>query len=82
MDRGPQFRGHFVDFCGQYGIEHEQSSPYNARSNGLIEANVRSLKNLVCKVRQQQFEDAFSIWKNFERPGKNSPNELFFGRKL
>ena len=70
MDGGPQFRGHFEAFCLSFGIEHELTSPYNSRSNGLVEVNMRSLKNLLGKVGNQGFEDTFSSWKNFERPGK------------
>ena len=79
LDRGPQFWGPFEVFCSEFGIEHELCSPYNPRSNGLVEVNVRSLKYFLGQVEGQNFEDAFSSWKNFERPGKDSPNTLFFG---
>ena len=65
-----------------YGIIHEKCSPYNARSNGLVEGNVRLMKQLLCKAEGQAFKKAFSAWKNVERKGKDSPNTLFFRRKL
>eukprot|EP00095_Tigriopus_kingsejongensis_P009480 snap_masked-scaffold4282_size6248-processed-gene-0.0 protein:Tk09480 transcript:snap_masked-scaffold4282_size6248-processed-gene-0.0-mRNA-1 annotation:"PREDICTED: uncharacterized protein K02A2.6-like" len=41
-DGGPQFRTEFRLFCDSLDIIHEQSSPGNARSNGLAEAAVKT----------------------------------------
>ena len=34
------------------------------------------------RLKAKRFEEAFSTWKNFKRPGRDSPNTLFFGRHL
>lgn len=49
-DNGPQFRQQFYQFCLLHNIGHDSSSPYNPRSNGLAEAAVKSIKNLLKKV--------------------------------
>ena len=82
-DGGPQFRSHFKSFCNKFGIIHELASPYNPRSNGLIEVVVRILKQLLMKAnKESEFEEAFTAWKNVERTSRKSPNELFFGRPV
>ena len=49
-DGGPQFRGDFTNFCLKHGIRHELSAPYNPKSNGLAEAGVKSVKNILKKI--------------------------------
>ena len=46
-DGGPQFRGEFSRFCVSHNIRHEVSAPYNPKSNGLAEAGVKSVKNIL-----------------------------------
>ena len=46
-DGGPQFRGPFVTFCLKNNISHELAAPYNPKSNGLAEAAVKSVKNIL-----------------------------------
>ena len=48
-DSGPQFRGEFTRFCETNKISHELSAPYNPKSNGLAEAGVKSVKNILRK---------------------------------
>ena len=48
-DGGPQFRGDFTSFCTKHGIRHELSAPNNPKSNGLAEAGVKSVKNILKK---------------------------------
>ena len=45
-DGGPQFCGDFPKFCLKKNIKHELSAPYNPKSNGLAEADVKSVKNI------------------------------------
>ena len=78
----PQFCSAFKEFCKANGIQHEVASPYNLKSNGLVEVNICSLKQILDKVRKLTFESAFSSWKNMKRVNRPSPNMLFFGRKL
>lgn len=49
-DGGPQFRQKFSDLCTELNIIHEVSSPYNPRSNGLVEAAVKQVKGLLKKM--------------------------------
>ena len=44
-DGRPQFRGPFDRYCGERGIVHEVSSPYNQQSNGHAEAAVKTAKH-------------------------------------
>ena len=48
-DGGPQFLGPFNAWCKENNIEHEQSSPYNPRGNGLVESAVKNVKHLLQK---------------------------------
>ena len=81
-DGGPQFRGPFKTYCQTKGITHETSSPYNPRSNGHAEAAVKAAKYLLLKTKPSDFPSALAAWRNTERQGKPSPNELMFCRKV
>ena len=48
-DCGHQFRGEFSEFCRNFRISHELSSPYNPRANGLAESKVKIVKNMLHK---------------------------------
>ena len=48
-DGGPQLRGPFSSLCSNNGIVHELSAPYKPKSNGLAEAGVKSVKNILRK---------------------------------
>ena len=39
----------FKSFCSKHNITHELSAPYNPKSNGLAEAGVKSVKNILRK---------------------------------
>ena len=54
-DNGPQYTSvEFKKFLMQYGIRHETSSPGYARSNGLAERMVQTVKNLIRKCNLEQ----------------------------
>ena len=61
-DFGPQYRGQFNKFCSDNRIQHEVSSPYFPRSNGLAESGVKAMKHLLAKYRGcfDRFEDALT----------------------
>ena len=82
-DGGPQFRSEFRDFCKKLSIEHELSSPYNPRSNGLAEAAVKNMKTLLkkCSYDKQDFREALLEWRNVPRADGVSPAQLFLGRR-
>jgi hypothetical protein len=82
-DGGPQFRGDFQKFCRENNITHELSSPYNPESNGLAEAAVKSMKNLMIRTAEarESFTDALAQWRCMTREDGTSPAQLFFKRK-
>ena len=82
-DGGPQFRSEFKEFCKKLNIEHELSSPYNPRSNGLAEAAVKNMKGLLkkCSYDKQDFKEALLEWRNVPRADGVSPAQLFLGRR-
>jgi len=83
-DNGPQFRAEFGVFCATIGCQHVTSSPYNPRSNGLAEAGVKIVKNLLEKVEGKfdALQEALSEWRTFPRSHDSlSPAELFLQRR-
>ena len=81
-DGGPQFRGEFPCFCNKHGIRHELSAPYNSKSNGLAEAGVKSVKNILHKCVSSGSDPNFMLYKrrNVSRSDGYSPAQLMFGR--
>ena len=64
------------------GISHEQSSPYNPRSNGQAEATVKIVKALLEKsTSEADFRVKLLEWKNVPRMDGFSPAQMFFGRR-
>ena len=50
-DNGPQFTAEeFRKFAQKYDFEHVTSSPHYPRSNGKVEATVKSAKRMLKKV--------------------------------
>ena len=82
-DGRPQFRSEFKEFCAAHGIQHELSSPYNPESNGLAEAAVKNLKDIVlrCTEKGENIQHAIAAWQNTSRQDGSSPAQLFFGRR-
>ena len=81
-DGGPQFRGEFSRFCASHAIRHEVSTPYNPKSNGLAEAGVKSVKNILlkCAVTSSNADFVLYEWRNVPRADGYSPAQLMFGR--
>ena len=81
-DGGPQFRGEFSRFCSSHGITHKVSAPYNPKSNGLAEAGVKSVKNILRKSSSSGADAEFMLyeWRNVPRSDGYSPAQLMFGR--
>ena len=82
-DGGPQFRGLFDDWCAQYGVTHELSSPYNPQSNGHAENGVKTAKTLLKKLdgNMRLFREHLFAWRNTPRVDGIAPSDLFFGRR-
>lgn len=91
-DGGPQFASkEFDDFCREWMIKNETSSPYHPQSNGIAEGTVKLMKRLIhCTfdsqrgtVDPQKWTRSILIFKNTPRgPAKLSPTEILFGRIL
>ena len=81
-DGGPQFCGEFSCFCVSHDIKHEVSAPYNPKSNGLAEAGVKSVKNILrkCAVTGSSADSVLYEWRNVPRADGYSPAQLMFGR--
>jgi len=82
-DGGPQFRSEFQKFCRENQIIHELSAPYNPEANGLAEAAVKSMKNIIIRTKESQTDlhTALATWRNMTRDDGTSPADLFFGRR-
>ena len=82
-DGGPQFLGPFNAWCKENNIEHEQSSPYNPRGNGLAESVVKNVKHLLqkCSITRESPGKALYSWRNVPCSNSYSPAQLLFGRR-
>ncbi len=82
-DGGPQFRNEFNTFCKDFHIEHELSSPYNPRSNGLAESAVKATKALLlkCLKTKEDYKSALFEYRNCPRADGFSPSQMFIGRR-
>ena len=83
-DNGPAYRQRFVDGLKAMGIRSEPSAPYHPESNGLAEASVKNMKNLLlkCKYERSNFDKALAQWLQTPREDGYSPSDLFFKRHL
>ncbi|XP_055685270.1 uncharacterized protein K02A2.6-like [Lutzomyia longipalpis] len=82
-DGGPQFSSsEFKGFSKEWGFKAIVSSPYFARSNGLVERYVQTAKRLLkrCDLDGQDIKMAILMERNTPRPGLKSPAERLFGR--
>ena len=46
-DRGGEYDAPFGEFCSQYEIIHEVTTPYSPQSNGVVERQNRTLKEIM-----------------------------------
>lgn len=91
-DGGPQFRSQeFINFCKEWRIDPQTSSPHYPQSNGIAENAVKAMKRLIhCTfdvkkggVKPDEWTKAILLYKNTPRgPSKLSPAEILFGRIL
>ena len=84
-DQGPQYSSsEFEDFAKMWGFEHQTSSPYYPRSNGLAERTVQTVKNILKKSKASQLDPllAFLEYRNTPIDNIGSPAELLMSRKL
>ena len=84
-DQGPQYSSsEFEDFIKMWGFEHQTSSPYYPRSNGLAERTVQTVKNILKKAKVSQLDPllAFLQYRNTPINNIGSPAALLMSRKL
>ncbi|TRY79736.1 hypothetical protein TCAL_12810 [Tigriopus californicus] len=82
---GPQFStSNFRDFLGKCNIDWRPSSPYNPKSNGLVERIVRTLKDTMSRLGAQnlnsQVLEALLLLRNTPRLDGASPAFRMFRR--
>jgi hypothetical protein len=85
LDNGPQFENReFKDYCNGHFIAPLNSSPLHAQSNGLSEAAVKAVKDLLIKSENfADFEARLYKLQAVPSSGKtNSPAELFYKRSF
>ena len=80
-DNGPQFTSaEFKNFCKQYGIEHETSSPHFQSSNGEAERAIQTVKKLWKKSKDKFL--ALLDYRTTPLADINlSPAQLLMGRR-
>ena len=80
-DNGPPFFGKgFKEFCDEYGIKLNLTSPYNPESSGAAERGVGLIKKIMKKTEEEGscMEEAMSVFRNTRNESGYSPNQLFF----
>ena len=70
-----------LNFAPNTTFKHELSSPYNPKSNGLAEAAVKSVKNILRNASGTDPDTMLFEWRNVPRSDGYSPAQLLFGRQ-
>ena len=88
-DGGPQFGSRkFREFCEEWGITHNMSTPHYPRSNGRAEAAVKCVKSLLIKTATLRgfdltaFHRGLLELRNTPTIGGLSPAQILYGRPL
>lgn len=86
-DNGPCFRSdEFASFLKENQINHIRSAPYQPASNGQAERTVQTIKNLLKKVKEDEWKVELPRILLTLRTTPNasgySPSELLMGRKI
>lgn len=84
-DQGPPFNSsEMEDFHKSWGIAHNLTSPYNPRSNGLVERSVQTTKHLLKKSLEDGKDINLVLLDCRTTPSNDlpSPAELMMGRRL
>ena len=86
-DNGSPFNSQeFTDYFSSHGVRHTTSSPHYPQSNGLIESQIQTVKNLLYKAVDtgtQSFQEVFSELRS-TKIGNGLPSraEILHGRSL
>ena len=72
----------FKEFCNEYKIQLDLTSPYNPESSGAAERGVGLIKQLMKKTEEEGLclEEALAVFRNTRNESGYSPNQLFFLR--
>ncbi|RWS24681.1 hypothetical protein B4U80_10857 [Leptotrombidium deliense] len=88
-DRGVQFTSSkFQDFLDQHGVKHTQTTAYHPQSNGCVERQNRTLKNIMSKYVASHQKDwdlilpyaVFACNTSEQKSTKQTPFRLLYGR--
>ena len=81
-NRPPFFGKAFEEFCKEYGIQLNLTSPYSPESSGAAERRVGLVKKIMKKTEEEGScaEEAMSVFRNTRNESGYSPNQLFFLR--
>ena len=86
-DNGSPFNSQeFADYLSSHGVRHTTSSPHYPQSNGFIEQQIQTIKNLLYKAvdaETQSFQEVLSELRS-TKIGNDlpSPAEILHGRSL
>lgn len=84
-DNGPPMNSKaFQDFMNEWNIEHITSSPYQSRSNGLVERTVAIIKNMLKKCLSDNSDPYIALlqYRNTAKDSQFSPAQLLMSRSL
>eukprot|EP00914_Ancora_sagittata_P018235 GHVO01036049.1.p1 GENE.GHVO01036049.1~~GHVO01036049.1.p1 ORF type:complete len:369 (+),score=47.78 GHVO01036049.1:97-1107(+) len=85
-DNGPQFKNAQMDaFAREWGFTQMTSSPYHPKSNGMAEAAVKAMKQLLKKTKEsnQDLYKGLLAYRNTpQNASLKSPAQLLMGRRL
>ncbi|XP_055388168.1 uncharacterized protein K02A2.6-like [Condylostylus longicornis] len=84
-DNGPPFNSkEFKEFSISWDIDHNTSSPYYPRSNGLAERSIGTIKTLLQKSNDSKTDPYIALLQHrtTAKNGCLSPAELLMSRKL
>ena len=86
-DNGSPFQSQeFADFLSSHGVRHTTSSPHYPQSNGFIERQIQTVKNLLYKALDagtRSFQDVLTELRSTKiGNGLPSPAEILHGRSL
>ena len=86
-DNGSPFNSQeFADYLSSHGVRHTTSSPHYPQSNGFIECQIQTVKNLLYKAVDagtRSFQEVLSELRSTKiGNGLPSPAEILHGRSL
>ena len=84
-DNGPQYTAtQYKQFAQDWNFEHQTSSPYYSRSNGLAEKAVQIVKRLLSKAKQDGKDPYISLLEYRNTPIDNvaSPAQILMSQRL